>query len=622
VTRRGVLQAVPSPAAEPSAVLYLRVSTKEQAQRGGEAEGFSIPAQRQACLRKAESLGAQVVSEFIDAGESARSADRPELQRLLTYVAAESVDYVIVHKVDRLARNRYDDAVITAQLQAAGARLVSVTENIDQTPSGLLLHGIMSSIAEFYSRNLANEVIKGTQQKVSAGGTPHIAPIGYRNVREEVAGREARTVVVDEERAPLVRWAFEAYATGDYTLTQLADELRVRGLMHRPTAQRVARPVTFNKLHQILRNRYYLGLVSWRGVEYPGKHPALVDAATFEAVQAVLTAHRLAGERSQKHKHYLSGSLFCARCGSRLLFGISTGRQGDHYEYFFCSSRHSGRTGCDLPYLPVEQVEEAVAAQWHREVFPPELVAALREQLTMQLRAFNATAEQERRRLTDRVATIRRERFKWAEKAMEGVVPDDIARERQQLLADQLLAAESALSRLSLDQDSHEATLHAVLDLVRSCGRAYELSESKGRRNYNQAFFTGIFLDVEHDEPRPKVATVRRTPVLAALQEHRGPDGFTTAVDQEQQRRQDQSLDGVDYVSVSNNELLVELTGLEPMTFSVRRLRLAGNYACCGRLSVHCVHLDHRRGVTGVQMGHGRIDIPGVALAARSDAVR
>jgi len=83
-----------------------------------------------------------------------------------------------------------------------------------------------------------------------------------------------------------------------------------------------------------------------------------------------------------------------------------------------------------------------------------------------------ATAEHEMRRLTVRVATIRRERFKWAEKAMEGIVPDDVARERQQLLADQLLAAESALSRLSVDQDNHEATLHAVLDLVRSCGRA------------------------------------------------------------------------------------------------------------------------------------------------------
>jgi hypothetical protein len=101
---------------------------------------------------------------------------------------------------------------------------------------------------------------------------------------------------------------------------------------------------------------------------------------------------------------------------------------------------------------------------------------------------------------------------------------------------------------------------------VRSCGRAYELSEPKGRRNFNQAFFTGIFLDVEHDEPRPMVAKLRRTPVLAALQEYRGPEGLTAAVDQEQQCRQDQSLDGVDYVSASNNELLGTLGDLEPLT--------------------------------------------------------
>jgi hypothetical protein len=240
-------------------------------------------------------------------------------------------------------------------------------------------------------------------------------------------------------------------------------------------------------------------------------------------------------------------------------------------------------------------VEEAVAAQWNREVFPPELVAALREQLTAQLRDYNATAEQEHRRMTERVATIRRERFKWAEKAMEGAVPDDIARERQQLLADQLLAAESALARLSLDQEGHEATLHAVLDLVGSCGRAYELSEPKGRRNYNQAFFTGIFLDVEQDEPRPKVATVRRTPVLAALQEHRELEGLTAAVDQEQQRRQDQSLDGVDYVSVSNNELLVELVRLysNPLG-SVRLARLRNDALSKRRSHVDTVHTPQR----------------------------
>lgn len=130
-----------------TAVMYLRVSTKEQAEKDGESEGYSIPAQRDACRRKAQALRADVLEEFVDAGESAKSADRPDLQRLIEFVSHTKVDYVIVHKIDRLARNRNDDVMINIQFQAAGAQLVSCTENIDETPSGKLLHGIMASIA-------------------------------------------------------------------------------------------------------------------------------------------------------------------------------------------------------------------------------------------------------------------------------------------------------------------------------------------------------------------------------------------------------------------------------------------------------------------------------------------
>jgi site-specific DNA recombinase len=126
-------------ATAPQAVLYVRVSTKEQLQGEGDPDGYSIPAQREACLRRAEALGAEVVETFVERGESARSADRPELQRMLQFLAAEPIRYVIVHKIDRLARNRMDDVTITAAIQAAGAQLVSVTENIDETPSGLLM---------------------------------------------------------------------------------------------------------------------------------------------------------------------------------------------------------------------------------------------------------------------------------------------------------------------------------------------------------------------------------------------------------------------------------------------------------------------------------------------------
>ncbi|WP_413454946.1 recombinase family protein [Glutamicibacter sp. FR1] len=104
-----------------AAVSYLRVSNREQAEKGGTDEGFSIPAQREATKRKAEQLGAGIVEEFVDAGASAKSSDRPELMRMIQYVKAKKVAYCIVHKVDRLALNRADDVSIHLALQQCGS---------------------------------------------------------------------------------------------------------------------------------------------------------------------------------------------------------------------------------------------------------------------------------------------------------------------------------------------------------------------------------------------------------------------------------------------------------------------------------------------------------------------
>ena len=121
--------------------------------------------------------------------------------------------------VDRLARSREDDVAIALAIKRSGAQLVSATENIDDTPSGKRLHGIMATIAEFYSANLSAEASKGLQQKAKLGGTVPLAPIGYLNVIERYEGaKEIRTVGIDPERAPHVRWAFETFATGDWTI--------------------------------------------------------------------------------------------------------------------------------------------------------------------------------------------------------------------------------------------------------------------------------------------------------------------------------------------------------------------------------------------------------------------
>ena len=202
---------------------------------------------------------------------------------MLRYVRENSVEFVIVHKVDRLARNRADDVEITLALQAAGATLVSCTESIDETPSGILLHGIMSSIAEFYSRNLANEVMKGLVQKAKAGGTPMKAPLGYRNVRLFEQGREIRTVEIDAVRGPLIAWAFEAYATGDWTQRRLLEELTRRGLDVPANRAQPAKPLSLSYIQYMLINPYYKGTVRYRGVDYEGRHEPLVSERTLAA---------------------------------------------------------------------------------------------------------------------------------------------------------------------------------------------------------------------------------------------------------------------------------------------------------------------------------------------------
>ena len=155
----------------------------------------------------------------------------------------------------------------------------------------MLLHGIMSSIAEFYSQNLATEVKKGMGEKIKGGGTVGRAPIGYQNVRYvEEKGREERTVIIDPERAPLIKLAFEEYATGNWTVADLADHLAACGLNTRATPKIPSQPVNLKTLHKVLVNPYYKGIVKYKGVEYQGSHEALVDTEMWNKVQSILAS--------------------------------------------------------------------------------------------------------------------------------------------------------------------------------------------------------------------------------------------------------------------------------------------------------------------------------------------
>ena len=482
------------------AVSYIRVSTREQAQRGGSEEGFSLPAQREANKRKAQSMGALVVKEFADRGESARSANRPELQKMLAYLKEDGgIDYVIVHKLDRLARNRADDVEINRAFEQAGVRLVSTSENIDQTPGGMLLHGIMSSIAEFYSRNLANEVMKGMGEKARNGGTLGKAPLGYVNVRgRDEHGREVRTVELDEERAPLVRLAFTEYATGNWTARQLAEHLNNRGLTIPPTTRKPTNPVSVRLLQTLLRNPYYKGVISFQGVEYAGAHEPLVDAATWQTVQDILTAHTN-GERQRMHNHHLKSTIVCGLCGARLLVQHATSRASGTYHYFVCARRHRVHD-CTFKAVLIDEVEARVAELYQQIRLSSDDRREIERYLRAEFAHIQANRQQDIQRLTTRQQQLEDQRHKLLEAHYEGAIPLDLLKKEQDQLTSSILAIQRELDGYTADAALVEQHLTQALDLLEDCHRLYLAAPDRLKKLLNQVFFDRVLVNPLVDE--------------------------------------------------------------------------------------------------------------------------
>ena len=491
------------------AVTYLRVSTKEQATRGGRDEGFSIPAQREANTRKAESIGARIVAEFVDAGESAKSADRPELMKMIQYVKQHRVSYCIVHKVDRLARNRNDDVAIHLALREAGVMLVSATENIDETPSGMLLHGIMSSIAEFYSRNLASEVVKGMTQKAQAGGTPGKAPIGYLNRRRlDEQHREVRYVEVDPDRAPLVKWAFYAYATGEWSVRALQRELELRGLTSVPTPKFPAAPLSTSAVHNMLTRPYYKGTVLYAGKSYQGSHEQLVPPEVWYQVQTVLQNNAISGDRTHKHHHYLKGMLFCGQCGSRLVIVNAKSRTGTIYPYFVCGGRQTGRTDCTRSAIGIPKVERMVEDYYSRVEVSAEVQLAVRESVSAEFDQRLASGKEELDQLVAHQSQVKQQQRRLLDAHLTGAISLELLKEKQAELELELTEVSDRVDAHMSDYADAKAYLHDCLWLLGDCATIYRNGDGETRRLCNLAIFDRVYIDGEGEarfDLRPEV---------------------------------------------------------------------------------------------------------------------
>ena len=235
----------------------------------------------------------------------------------------------------------------------------------EDTPESFYMEGMFALNNQYESMKTGRNVKSGLLQKAKAGGSYGGYRLGYVKAIEQLPdGRQVSGVAHDPQRADFVTAGFRLYATGEYSLSQLADELYDFGLRTFPTRRFAEGKVGTSALQRLLRNPYYAGKIVYKRGEideqvFDGRHEPLIDQETFERVQQLLDEKRVAGERRRCIRHYLRGSVFCSDCGKRLTYGVSTGN-GGRYAYYFCSARINDTPCNQRTNMRPELIEQAI----------------------------------------------------------------------------------------------------------------------------------------------------------------------------------------------------------------------------------------------------------------------
>ena len=327
-----------------TAVIYARYSSDNQREE-------SIEGQIRECTAYAEKNGITVVKHYIDRALSAKTDNRPDFQQMIKDSEKRLFDIVLVWKLDRFARNRYDSAHYEYQLERNHVKLVSATEPISDSPAGIMVKSMLTGMAEYYSAELSEKVVRGMTENVLKGkyngGT---IPIGFK-VDEE------KFFQVDPLKAPFVVESFQRYNDGA-TMKELMNWLNDSGV----TTNRNQK-FTYNSVQTLLTNKRYIGENHFKDIVMPDSIPAIVDKDLFEEVQLKIKKNSRAPARHKAEDDYLlTTKLFCGMCGAMMFGECGTGRNKVVHHYYKCATAKRFKT-CKKKTVRKEWLEDLVVAE-------------------------------------------------------------------------------------------------------------------------------------------------------------------------------------------------------------------------------------------------------------------
>lgn len=476
------------------AVTLARVSSKEQ-----EEEGYSVDAQTLYLKKYCDTKSLKVIKAFKIAETASKPEMRKEFQQLLDYLAKHNIKHLVVEKVDRLTRNSKSAIVIDDWLEADEERRLHLPKN------GLILHrkstsqdrfmwDIYVAVAKQYTNNLREEVHKGVMEKLRQGWYPGTRPpVGYLHSGD----KGHKTQIIDLSTAPLVKLAFELYDTGNYSIKTLAEELKNQGLTNR-----VGKPLSKSYVHYMLRDKFYVGIMTWMGKEYPGKFDLIIDEELWERVQARLGSGTT--PRVEKKLTLMHRKAICEECGGT----ISWYEQKGHWYGECKSNKPCSVRGCARQ----DKIEEELAEYFNELIAPsPALIAWVKKELrqshaseTEQYQASIDKLQNSLRRIDTQLKVLYEDR-------LDGRISSEVYDEKFKEKTAERKSIAKNIEKLTNQNTEYIERAIDILELTQNAAEIFRAKPIEERRILLGDIFSAITLNGKHMKVvwRPETEVVR-----------------------------------------------------------------------------------------------------------------
>lgn len=458
-------------------IIYCRVSTKEQAE-----QGYSLEAQEKDCRKFASDNSYEVDRVFVERGESAKTQNRTELQKLIKYAVEnkKKLSGLVIWKYDRLARNLSDQMELVKNFSALQIRVLSVTENNEDTSVGKLMRNIIGSFAQYENDVKSERTRKGMLEAIRQGRWCWPAPIGYKYSRDSLN----KPLLIPTDNSRLIKRAFELFNSGHYRQTDLANMLQSEGL----------KQATKTQVNKILRNCLYAGLIKnkWLDSYVDGLHEPIISKDVFFSVQRILDGKKPNKMKRLRHNpdFPLKGLVLCPTCGRKLTAGWSTGRRNIKYGYYHCPT-----SGCSIN-LKKELLEE-MFFQYLKSFQPkPEFLDLFEAVVLDAWKTRQEGQTQEKTRLEREIRALEDRKQRIDELVIQGTFDEATYKQKVSQLKDEIMIKTIELNELKIDLGDIEACLNFCKFFLANVAELWQHARLGLKQQFQNTIFpSGIYYE-------------------------------------------------------------------------------------------------------------------------------